>query len=217
MKIINFAEHNSLISQYMTEMRDVNIQKDMLRFRRNLERVGEIMAYEISKTLDYRTVETLTPLDVAKTSVIDSQVVLATIFRAGVPFHQGFLNYFDNAQNAFVSAYRKYKEKENFDVCIEYLASPRLDGKTLVLADPMLATGASMELSYRALLTKGNPAQIHVASVIASRQAVDYICEKFPADRTTVWIGAIDEHINAHSYIVPGLGDAGDLAYGVKE
>lgn len=217
MKIINFAEHNSLISQYMTEMRDVNIQKDMLRFRRNLERVGEIMAYEISKTLDYRTVETLTPLDVAKTSVIDSQVVLATIFRAGVPFHHGFLNYFDNAQNAFVSAYRKYKEKENFDVCIEYLASPRLDGKTLVLADPMLATGASMELSYRALLTKGNPAHIHVASVIASRQAVDYICEKFPADRTTVWIGAIDEHINAHSYIVPGLGDAGDLAYGVKE
>lgn len=217
MKIINFAEHNSLISQYMTEMRDVNIQKDMLRFRRNLERVGEIMAYEISKTLNYRTVETLTPLDVAKTSVIDSQVVLATIFRAGVPFHQGFLNYFDNAQNAFVSAYRKYKEKENFDVCIEYLASPRLDGKTLVLADPMLATGASMELSYRALLTKGNPAHIHVASVIASRQAVDYICEKFPADRTTVWIGAIDEHINAHSYIVPGLGDAGDLAYGVKE
>lgn len=217
MKVIDFAEHNSLISQYMTEMRDVNIQKDMLRFRRNLERVGEIMAYEISKTLDYRTVETLTPLDVAKTCVIDSQVVLATIFRAGVPFHHGFLNYFDNAQNAFVSAYRKYKEKENFDVCIEYLASPRLDGKTLILADPMLATGASMELSYRALLTKGNPAHIHVASVIASRQAVDYICEKFPADRTTVWIGAIDEHINAHSYIVPGLGDAGDLAYGVKE
>ena len=216
MKIINFAEHNSLISQYMTEMRDVNIQKDMLRFRRNLERVGEIMAYEISKTLDYRTVETLTPLDVAKTSVIDSQVVLATIFRAGVPFHQGFLNYFDNAQNAFVSAYRKYKEKENFDVCIEYLASPRLDGKTLILADPMLATGASMELSYRALLTKGNPAHIHVASVIASRQAVDYICEKFPADRTTVWIGAIDEHINAHSYIVPGLGDAGDKIFGTK-
>lgn len=217
MKVIDFAEHNSLISQYMTEMRDVNIQKDMLRFRRNLERVGEIMAYEISKTLDYRTVETLTPLDVAKTCVIDSQVVLATIFRAGVPFHHGFLNYFDNAQNAFVSAYRKYKEKENFDVCIEYLASPRLDGKTLILADPMLATGASMELSYRALLTKGNPAHIHVASVIASRHAVDYICEKFPADRTTVWIGAIDEHINAHSYIVPGLGDAGDLAYGVKE
>ena len=217
MKIVNFAEENSLISQYMTELRDVTIQKDMLRFRRNLERIGEIMAYEISKTLDYKSVETTTPLAVAESKVLATPLVLATIFRAGVPFHQGFLNYFDHAENAFVSAYRKYKEKENFDVCIEYLASPRLDGKTLILADPMLATGASMELSYRALLTKGNPAHIHVASVIASRQAVDYICEKFPADRTTVWIGAIDEHINAHSYIVPGLGDAGDLAYGVKE
>lgn len=217
MKVVNFAERNSLISQYMTELRDVNIQKDMLRFRRNLERIGEIMAYEISKTLDYKTIETLTPLAVAKTQVIESQLVLATIFRAGMPFHQGFLNYFDTAQNAFVSAYRKYKEKENFDICIEYLASPRIDGKTLVLADPMLATGASMELSYRALLTKGTPAHIHVASVIGSQQAVDYIKAHFPDDRTTLWIGAVDDHINEHSYIVPGLGDAGDLAYGVKE
>lgn len=189
----------------------------MLRFRRNLERIGEIMAYEISKTLDYDTVDTLTPLAMAKSEVIATQVVLATIFRAGVPFHQGFLNYLDHAENAFVSAYRKYKEKENFDVCIEYLASPRIDGKTLILADPMLATGASMELSYRALLTKGTPAQIHVASVIASQQAVDYVAEHFPSDRTTIWIGAIDKEINSHSYIVPGLGDAGDLAYGTKE
>ncbi len=149
--------------------------------------------------------------------MLDTQVVLATIFRAGVPFHQGFLNYFDHAGNAFVSAYRKYKEKENFDVCIEYLASPRLDGKTLILADPMLATGASMELSYRALLTKGEPAHIHVASVIASQQAVDYVKAHFPDDRTTLWVGAVDPEINSHSYIVPGLGDAGDLAYGVKE
>ena len=201
----------------MTELRDVNIQKDMLRIRRNLERIGEIMAYEISKTLDYDTVDTLTPLAMAKSEVIATQVVLATIFRAGVPFHQGFLNYLDHAENAFVSAYRKYKEKENFDVCIEYLASPRIDGKTLILADPMLATGASMELSYRALLTKGTPAQIHVASVIASQQAVDYVAEHFPSDRTTIWIGAIDKEINSHSYIVPGLGDAGDLAYGTKE
>ena len=201
----------------MTELRDVNIQKDMLRFRRNLERIGEIMAYEISKTLDYDTVDTLTPLAMAKSEVIATQVVLATIFRAGVPFHQGFLNYLDHAENAFVSAYRKYKEKENFDVCIEYLASPRIDGKPLILADPMLATGASMELSYRALLTKGTPAQIHVASVIASQQAVDYVAEHFPSDRTTIWIGAIDKEINSHSYIVPGLGDAGDLAYGTKE
>ncbi len=217
MKVVNFAEKNSLISQYMTELRDVNIQKDMLRFRRNLERIGEIMAYEISKTLDYDTVDTLTPLAMAKSEVIATQVVLATIFRAGVPFHQGFLNYLDHAENAFVSAYRKYKEKENFDVCIEYLASPRIDGKTLILADPMLATGASMELSYRALLTKGTPAQIHVASVIASQQAVDYVAEHFPSDRTTIWIGAIDKEINSHSYIVPGLGEAGDLAYGTKE
>lgn len=189
----------------------------MLRFRRNLERIGEIMAYEISKTLAYKTIDTLTPLSVAKTQVIESPLVLATIFRAGVPFHQGFLNYFDHAENAFVSAYRKYKEKENFDVCIEYLASPRLDGKVLILADPMLATGASMDLSYRALLTKGEPAQIHVASVIASQQAVDYVKAHFPDERTTVWCGAIDDHINEHSYIVPGLGDAGDLAYGEKE
>lgn len=217
MKVINFADEHSLISQYMTELRDVTIQKDMLRFRRNLERIGEIMAYEISKTLDYRTVDTQTPLAMAQSQVISSPLVLATIFRAGVPFHQGFLNFFDSAENAFVSAYRKYKEKENFDVCIEYLASPRLDGKTLLLVDPMLATGASMELSYRALLTKGEPAHIHVASVIASQQAVDYIKAHFPEDRTTVWIGAVDAEINSHSYIVPGLGDAGDLAYGTKD
>lgn len=217
MKIVNFAERHSLINQYMTELRDVNVQKDMLRFRRNLERIGEIMAYEISKTLDYATIDVETPLATAKGKIIESQLVLATIFRAGVPFHQGFLNYFDHAQNAFVSAYRKYKEKENFDVCIEYLASPRLDGKTLILADPMLATGASMELSYRALLTKGEPKEIHVASVIASQAAVDYVTAHFPAEKTTLWVGVIDPEINSHSYIIPGLGDAGDLAYGVKE
>lgn len=164
MEVRNFAKERSLINQYMTELRDINVQTDMLRFRRNLERIGEIMAYEISKTLDYKTIDTTTPLANAKSEIISTRLVLATIFRAGVPFHQGFLNYFDHAENAFVSAYRKYKEKENFDVCIEYLASPRLDGKTLILADPMLATGASMELSYRALLTKGEPAHIHVAS-----------------------------------------------------
>ena len=216
MKTINFAEQNSLVSQYLMELRNVDIQHDPLRFRRNLERIGEIMAYEISKTLDYKTIEVTTPLAKCDCSVMDDKVVLATIFRAGIPFHQGFLQYFDRAENAFVSAYRKYKEKENFDVCIEYLASPRLEGKTLVLCDPMLATGASMELSYRALLTKGQPAKLHVASVIASRKAVDYLESVLPAD-TTLWVGVIDDEINAHSYIVPGLGDAGDLAYGVKE
>jgi uracil phosphoribosyltransferase len=217
MKVINFAEQNSLVNQYLTEMRDTTVQCDPMRFRRNLERVGQIMAYEISKTLHFSDKQITTPLADHNSPVIDEKVVLATIFRAGVPFHQGFLSYFDYAENAFVSAYRKYKEKENFDVCIEYLASPNLDGKTLILCDPMLATGASMELSYRALLTKGTPAKIHVASVIASKQAVEYIKKTFPTDKTTLWMGAIDAEINAHSYIVPGLGDAGDLAYGVKE
>lgn len=201
----------------MAELRDVNVQNDMLRFRRNLERIGEIMAYEISKRMRYRVEDVTTPLDVAKCHILDEEVVLATIFRAGIPFHKGFLDFFDKAQNAFVSAYRKYREKENFDVFIEYIASPKIDGKTLIIADPMLATGASMELSYRALLTKGTPARIHVASIIASQTAIDYIRSTFPADRTTVWVGAIDPVINSHSYIVPGLGDAGDLAYGIKE
>lgn len=217
MKVVNFAETPSLISQYMVEMRDVNIQGSMMRFRRNLERVGEIMAYEISKTLNYTTIGVETPLATAQCQVLDEKVVLGTIFRAGVPFHQGFLNFFDRAENAFVSAYRKYREKDDFDIFIEYIASPRLDGKTLILVDPMLATGGSMELSYKALLTKGEPAQVHVVSVIASQQAVDYIAKTFPADRTSIWVGAIDPAINAHSYIVPGLGDAGDLAYGEKE
>ncbi len=217
MKIVNFAERNSLISQFMAELRDVDTQTDMMRFRANLRRIGQIMAYEISRTLSYHKKEIQTPLAKTEVDLLDSGLVLATIFRAGVPFHQGFLDYFDHAENAFVSAYRKYKEKENFDVCIEYLASPRLDGKTLILADPMLATGASMELSYRALLTKGAPSEIHVASVIASRKAVDYVAKHFPAEITTLWVGAIDQEINSHSYIVPGLGDAGDLAYGTKD
>jgi uracil phosphoribosyltransferase len=217
MQIINFAETDSLVSQYMLELRSVDVQSDRLRFRRNLERIGEIMAYDISKTLDYKSIDVTTPLGVAPSRTIASQVVLATIFRAGLPFHQGFLNFFDKAENAFVSAYRKVKEHHEFDVMIEYLASPVLEGKTVIIADPMLATGASMELSYRALLTKGMPARIHVASVIASQQAVDYVASRFPADRTTLWVGAIDSQINENSYIVPGLGDAGDLSFGEKE
>ena len=216
MKVINLAETPSLVSRYLLEMRSTEIQRDPLRFRRNLERVGEIMAYEISKTLSYKKVDVLTPLDTAHCLTPDEQVVLGTIFRAGIPFHQGFLSYMDYAENAFVSAYRKYKEKESFDILIEYLASPRLEGKTLVLVDPMLATGASMELSYRALLTKGTPAKTHLCAVIASQQAVDYLQRVMPED-CTLWVGVIDDAINAHSYIVPGLGDAGDLAYGTKE
>lgn len=218
MEIINFADTPSLVSRYMLELRDVDIQRDRLRFRRNLERIGQIMAYEISKRLDYKNVQTETPLGVSTCQTAANPVVIATLLRAGLPLHQGFLDYFDNAENAFVSAYRKYREKEGdkFDVLIEYLASPSIQDKVLMLVDPMLATGTSMELGYRALLTKGAPKHIHVASVIASQQAVDYVCEHFPADRTTLWIGAIDPEINSHSYIIPGLGDAGDLAYGEK-
>ncbi len=217
MKIVNFADSPSLVSQYMSELRDVNVQHDPLRFRRNLERIGEIMAYEISRTLRYKSETITTPLADAQCDVIADKLVLGTIFRAGLPFHQGFLNYFDRAQNAFVSAYRKYRDKDTFDVFIEYIASPRLDGKTLIIADPMLATGASMELSYRALLTKGEPEHVHLASVVASQTAVDFVKEHFPAEKTTLWVGVIDPELNAHSYIVPGLGDAGDLAFGEKE
>lgn len=217
MEIINFAEHPSLVSRYMMELRDINVQNDQLRFRTNLDRIGQIMAYEISKRLDYKDVVIDTPLGKCSCREPADKVVLATILRAGLPFHQGFLSYFDRAENAFVSAYRRYKEKGGtFDVLVEYLASPNLDGKTLILVDPMLATGSSMELAYKALLTKGTPAKIHVASVIASRLGVEYVKKHFPDD-TVLWCGAIDAEVNAHSYIVPGLGDAGDLAYGEKE
>ncbi len=217
MEVINFAESPSLVSKYMMELRDINIQHDPLRFRTNLDRIGEIMAYEISRRLTYKDVEIQTPLGPCICQEIDDKIVLATILRAGLPFHHGFLNYFDRAENAFVSAYRKYKEKgDSFDVLIEYLASPSIEGKILVLVDPMLATGSSMELAYKALLSKGVPAKVHIASVIASRQSVDFVTKHFPED-TTLWVGAIDDEVNSHSYIVPGLGDAGDLAYGIKD
>ncbi|MDR0658962.1 MAG: uracil phosphoribosyltransferase [Mediterranea sp.] len=217
MKVINLSETDSVLNQYVSEIRDVRIQKDRLRFRRNIERIGEVMAYEMSKSFQYETRDVQTPLDVASVSVPVSPLVISTILRAGIPFHQGFLSYFDYAENAFVSAYRKYKDTLKFDIYIEYIASPRIDGKTLIIADPMLATGGSMELTYRAMLTKGHPEEIHVASIIASRQAVDHIATVFPEERTTIWCAAIDPEINSHSYIVPGLGDAGDLAYGEKD
>lgn len=217
MEVINFAETPSIVNRYMMELRDVTIQHDPLRFRTNLDRIGQIMAYEISKRLEYKDTEIETPLGKCVCREPADKVVLATILRAGLPFHHGFLNYFDRAENAFVSAYRKYKEKgDSFDVLVEYLASPRLEGKTLIIVDPMLATGSSMELAYKALLHKGTPAKIHVASVIASARSIDYVKAHFPED-TTVWCGDIDAEVNAHSYIVPGLGDAGDLAFGVKD
>lgn len=217
-EVINFDTTPSLVNRYLREMRDVSIQHDPVRFRLNLCRIGEIMAYEISKRLQYTDEEVKTPLGTAICKEMKDKVVIATILRAGLPFHHGFLNFFDHAENAFVSAYRRYREKgDQFEVVVEYMATPNLDGKTLILVDPMLATGSSMELGYRALLKKGTPKTVHVASVISSRQAIDYVCDVFPKDRTTVWTAAIDPAINSKSFIVPGLGDAGDLAYGVKD
>ena len=216
MKIINLSENNSVLNHYLKEIRSVEIQNDSMRFRRNMERIGEIMAYEISKSMHYTPEDVKTPLGIAPTNVIEEKIVISTILRAGLPFHTGFLSYFDKAENAFVSAYRKYKDALKFDIFIEYIASPDLTGKTLIITDPMLATGGSMELAYGALLTKGKPAQIHVATVIASQVAIDYVASHFPDSKTTIWAAAIDSELNEHSYIVPGLGDAGDLAYGEK-
>lgn len=216
-EIINLSTSPSLLSRYMRELRDINIQSDSMRFRENLKRIGEIMAYEISKRLEYTAEDVKTPLGYAQCHEPVEKIVLATILRAGLPFHQGFLNFFDHAENAFVSAYRRYKEKgATFDVMVEYMASPSIEGKTLVLVDPMLATGSSMELGYRALLRKGTPSRIHIASVIASQQALGYLAGVMPEGKTTVWTAAVDPEINDHSYIMPGLGDAGDLAFGEK-
>lgn len=215
MKIVNLSEQNSVLQHYLKEIRSVEIQKDSMRFRRNMERIGEITAYEISKTLNYKSDKAKTPLGIAELTKIDEKIVVSTILRAGLPFHQGFLSYFDSAENAFVSAYRKYKDALKFDIFIEYIASPKLDGKTLIITDPMLATGSSMELAYGALLTKGKPKKVIIASIISSQPAIDYLKDKF-SDEVTLWTAAIDPELNEHSYIIPGLGDAGDLAYGEK-
>ena len=218
MEIINLCDHNSLVGQFMSEIRNKELQQDRLRFRANIQRLGQIMAYEISKRLQYKAVGVTTPLGVKECNVLSDRVVLASILRAGLPFHEGFLSYFDGAENAFVSAYRKYFPKtDDFVVHIEYIASPRLDGKTLIIVDPMLATGSSMELAYQALETKGQPAHIHVASVVATPKAIDVVRQHLPVEKTTLWTCDIDEELNEHSYIVPGLGDCGDLLYGEKE
>ena len=217
MRIVNLGDTNSILNKFVAELRDVDIQKDSLRFRRNVERIGEIMAYEISKEFHYSTKDIQSPLGIAPMNTPDDRIVISTILRAGLPFHQGFLRYLDNAENAFVSAYRKYKDTLKFDIHIEYIASPRLTGKTLIISDPMLATGSSMELAYEALLTKGVPGHVHVASIISSKQALEYLQKKMPDDKTTIWIAALDNDLDDHSYIVPGLGDAGDLAFGEKE
>ena len=218
MKNLNIlGTQNSLFNEFISEVRSVEMQVDSMRFRRNLERIGEIFAYEISKNMAYAEQEVVTPLGIANIPRLQEKPVLATILRAGLPLHQGMLNYFDHADNAFISAFRKYYKDGTFEIQIDYLSSPDLDEKTLILCDPMLATGQSLALAYEELMSKGDPLHTHIVSVIASRQGLDYVMSKLPTDSCTFWIGAVDEALTAHSYIVPGLGDAGDLAYGIKE
>ena len=209
------GKHNSVFNQYISEIRDAEIQKDSMRFRRNLERIGEVLAYEISKTFDYENRDVITPLGQASVPVMRRQPVIATILRAGLPMHQGVLNYFDRAENAFVSAYRRHHKDGSFDIHVEYLSSPDLTGKELILCDPMLATGSSMVLAYKALLGKGKPKHTHIVSVIASMEGIEFVKKQLP-ENVSIWTGAVDDELTVQSYIVPGLGDAGDLAYGNK-
>jgi len=210
-------QQNTVLNKFISQIRDREIQRDSMRFRRNMERIGEISAYEISKTFAYRPRVVETPLGEAEVQEIDDRVVVATILRAGLPFHQGFLNYFDDAENAFVSAYRKSTKDGKFTVKVEYISCGSLEDKTLLLVDPMLATGSSLVLAYEALCERGGmPRHTHVASVIASEQGVDYVMKHMPRQTTTIWAAAVDEELTSRSYIVPGIGDAGDLAYGEK-
>jgi len=211
-----FNQQQSIFNRFIAEIRDTSIQTDPMRFRRNIERMGEIMAYEISKELPHEQKNVTTPLGVAQENVMNEEPVIASILRAGLPMHQGLLNYFDRAENAFVSAYRKYNEKGDFDIHIEYISSPSLDDKIVILSDPMLATGTSIELAYKALLVKGKPKHVHIASLIASEAGVQYVQNMFKDESVTLWLGAVDAELNSKSYIIPGIGDAGDLAYGSK-
>lgn len=218
MKIVNLGEKDSVMNQFVAELRDTNIQKDRMRFRNNIKRIGNLMAYEISKSLRYQEVEVETPLATAKMRVPYDNVVIGTVFRAGLPFHQGFLEIFDKAGNAFLSAYRYYTDREcnNIDVHIEYIATPDLTHKTFILVDPMLATGESLILAHNAFITKGVPRRIVLASVIATEEGIARLNERFPANDIVLYTAAIDPILNDRKYIVPGLGDAGDLMYGDK-
>ncbi|WP_107038890.1 uracil phosphoribosyltransferase [Brumimicrobium mesophilum] len=213
--ITNFSITNSVFNQFLSEIRDAKVQKDRMRFRKNIERVAEIMAYELSKTLKYSEKEITTPLGEAIMNTCDDEIVLATILRAGIPMHQGLLNYFDKADSAFVSAYRKHISKDDFEIEVEYCASPSLDGKVLIISDPMLATGNSLAAVYEVLKKHGTPKQIHLVFGIATEEGLNFIQKRLPKS-TKIWVGAVDVELTAQSYIVPGLGDAGDLAYGEK-
>lgn len=214
-KVLN--KENTILNKFLAQMRDKRVQVDSMRFRRNMERVGEIMAYEISKKLNYKTEMVETPLGIAAVENISDKVVIATILRAGLPFHQGFLNYFDDAENGFVSAYRKSRPDGSFIVEVEYVSTTSLAGKTLILVDPMLTTGTSLMMVYDALIRRaGEPEHTHFAAAIASEEGVDYVRKRINPSKCTLWCAAVDEELTAKSYIVPGIGDAGDLAYGEK-
>ncbi len=216
MKINIISDNNTVFNNFIREIRDVDIQNDSMRFRRNIERIGEVFAYEISKDMEYHSKEIQTPLGISKESLIITKPILATILRAGLPLHQGLLNYFDQADSAFISAYRKDNSDGGFDVEVEYISSPIINNRTIILCDPMLASGTSMVLAIEALLLIGKPKHIHVVGVIASSEGVDYLERNIPILACTLWLGAVDKEMNSNSYIIPGLGDAGDLAFGKK-
>ncbi len=216
MKIINLGEKNSVLNNFIAEIRDHVIQKDSMRFRNNLERIGQIFAYEISKVLEYSEKNVQTPLGIATCRTSDDDILIASIMRAGLPVHNGILSYFDKAQNAFIAAYRKYGKDNKFTIQIEYASSPSVENKVLILADTMLATGSSVVLAYNKICDNAKPRETHLVCPIASVDGIDYLSKHLPHKNTTLWVGAIDEELTIKSYIVPGLGDAGDLAYGVK-
>ena len=216
MQIHNISEQNSILNSFIEEIRSESFQKDSMRFRRNIERIGEILGYEMSKSLTYNSKEVKTPLGMCQIALPQNNMVLCSILRAGVPLHQGLLNYFDHAENAFISAYRQHqKQPESFEIMVEYLACPNLEDKTLILADPMLATGQSLVATFEALKPFGKPKEVHLVCVIGAQQGIDYISKYFD-NNTHLWIAAVDKELNSKGYIIPGLGDAGDLAYGEK-
>lgn len=216
MRINQLAKNNSVLNTFLAEIRDVDIQHDRMRFRRNIERIGEILSYELSQSLNYNQVSVSTPLGEKQVSLYKDEIVICSILRAGLPLHHGVLNYFDTAENAFISAYRKHEENSNaFEVKVEYAACPSIEDKTLILVDPMLATGQSLVLTYQLLLQFGTPKYVHLMSVIGAAPGVDYVSDHFPKS-STLWVGDIDPELNEKGYIIPGLGDAGDLAYGEK-
>jgi uracil phosphoribosyltransferase len=207
---------NSILKQYIAELRDQEVQLDSMRFRRNLERMGEIIAYEISKTLQYHPKQIQTPLGIAEESIPVEFPVITSLLRAGLPLHHGMLSIFDKSPNGFISAYRNYEKDGTFDIKLEYISCPDIQDKVLIIGDAMLATGSSLELAYRALLQKGTPQHTHIVALIASKEGVNYLRKKLPEQKVSIWIGALDDELTVKSYIVPGLGDAGDLAYGEK-